>query len=63
MLPRPSRLLGRTPGRTLELVASLGFVGSLALRLGIARRTLLVLGGIVVSALLLVVLVLGAGGR
>jgi hypothetical protein len=59
MLPRPSRLLGRTLGRTLRLV------GLLAMRMGVPRRALLVVGGKAVSALLLVALalVLGAGGR
>ena len=40
MVLRSSRLLGRTLDRTLSIV------GSLALRLGIARKVLLILGGI-----------------
>ena len=47
VLPRPSRLVERTLGRTL------GLVGSLALRLGTTRRLLLILGGIAASVLLL----------
>lgn len=42
MLPRPGRLLGRT----------LGFVGLLALKTGMARRALLVLVGIAVLVVL-----------
>jgi hypothetical protein len=62
MLPQPSRLLRRTLGRTL------GLVGSLAMRTGLPRRALLVLGAVAVSALLLVVvlvlaLVVGTEGR
>jgi hypothetical protein len=49
MLPQPSRLLRRTLGRTL------GLVGSLAMRMGLTRRALLILGGI--AALLVVALV------
>lgn len=41
MLPRPGRLLGGMLGRTL------GFASSLALRIGLVRRALLVLAGIV----------------
>lgn len=52
MLPQPSRLLRRTLGRTL------GLVGSLAMRMGLTRRALLILGGI--AALLVVALVVPA---
>lgn len=55
MALRPDRLLRRTVGRTL------GTVGLLALRLGIARRALLILAGfaaLVVGLLVLAVLVL-----
>ena len=58
MLPRPSRLLGKTLGRTL------GFLGSLALKLGMARKALLVLAGVaalVVLGLLALALTLLGG--
>ena len=63
MLPQPRGLLRRTLGRTL------GLVGSLAMRMGLTRRALLILGGI--AALLVVALVvlavvlalIGAGDR
>jgi hypothetical protein len=50
MLLRLRRLLGRTLGLTL------GIAGLLALKLGIARKALLILGGI--AALVLVCLLL-----
>ena len=64
MLPQPSRLLRRTLGRTL------GLVGSLAMRMGLTRRALLILGGIaallvalVVLAVVLALALIGAGER
>jgi hypothetical protein len=57
MLLRPRRLLGRSLGLTL------GIAGLLALKLGIARKALLILSGMAVLVLVcLVLLALGLFG-